>query len=100
MDANQKPNQALPELTELLFQSQDKARDILKKYFAKIEAPEAVSALVDAIEYGTQMAASSIREVGTADDPLESAAFEIEDTVKRLAENTAAVSSFLDQQGK
>lgn len=100
MDANQKPNQALPELTELLFQSQDRARDILKKYLAETGAPEAVGALVNDIEYGTQMAASTIREVGTSDDPLKSAAFEIEDTVKRLAENTAAVSSFLDQREK
>lgn len=100
MDTKQRPSDALPELTKMLFESQDQAREILKKYLAKTEAPEAAGELVNEIEYATQITASTIKEVGSGDNPLETAALEIADTIRRLAESTAAMSSYLDRMEK
>ncbi len=81
MDTKQRPSDALPELTKVLFESQDQAKEILKKYFAETEAPEAVIKLMNEIEYTTQITASTIQEVGSGDDLLESVIIEIEDTI-------------------
>lgn len=100
MNLDERPNSVFPNLTDNLYKVQDRSREILSEYLKWTLAPEVVLRFINQIEYATQQTNLTIREIGSGEDRIETALFELECLVRDLAELNAKMTIILDNVRK
>jgi hypothetical protein len=96
MNENAKLDQALPHLSDSLYEAHDKAQAALNEYFKWAATPEMVSGLIDQVEYATLLSALPLKEISHRGDLLNDSVLEVEDTISMLTELTTTLNSLCD----